>query len=125
MRIRKFEFTYGGYFATSYEVTKHQNKLEFRTFDHAPHNQPININLSTDQWEVLASQVIDIVKNWGRTYDTDICDGIQWTVIIETDTSKFEIYGSNNFPDNFDKLLEVIRGISGLESFAEDHDSTS
>lgn len=120
MRIKKFEFTYGGYFATNYELTKHWNKLVFHQWEYGPYENPPNVvKLTPDQWSAFIQQVVAIIKGWNPIYDSDICDGIQWTLILKTDTAKYNFYGSNNYPENFDKLLEIIQSIPGLEKFAE------
>lgn len=126
MHIKNFEMTYGGYCATNYEVKKHRNKLAFKKWDYSPfQNLPSIAKLSIDDWTRLVHQVVHIIKDWDTIYDSDICDGIQWTVIINTDMRKYDIYGSNNFPENFYELIDAIRGLSGLEKFAEGYDSST
>jgi hypothetical protein len=125
MRVKKFVVTYGGYGATNYEVAKRWNKLVFKKWDYNPfENSPQIVRLSSDQWRGFVHEVIGVMKNWSPVYDSDTCDGIQWTVVIQTETCKYDIYGSNNYPDNFDNLIELIRRVNGLEKFAEGHSAS-
>jgi hypothetical protein len=120
MRIRKFELTYGGYCATNYELTKHWNKLAFRQWEYSPfENLPRIVKLTDDQWSALVQKIVTIIEDWDPIYDSDTCDGIQWTLILNTDTAKYNFYGSNNFPETFNKLIEAIQSVTGLEKFAE------
>jgi hypothetical protein len=120
MRIKQFQMTYGGYGATKYEMTKHWNKLVFKKWDYSPlENSPQIVKLSSAQWSALVQKVIDVIKDWDTVYDSNICDGIQWTVVVETESCKYDIYGSNNYPENFDNLIGVIRALPGVEEFAQ------
>lgn len=122
MRIRKFEITYGGYCSVNYELTKHWNKLAFRQWEyHSFENLPCIVKLMDDQWSAMVEQILEIVKDWDSIYNSDICDGIQWTLVLNTDTAKYNCYGSNNFPENFDMLVLLLRRINGLECFASGH----
>ena len=50
------------------------------------------------------------IGKWKREYvDIDVLDGTQWDLTIEyTDGSKLDFYGSNDYPDNFRKLLDLM-----------------
>ena len=57
------------------------------------------------------SDFVDIhVENWNTRYDNNgILDGTQWGLTVEyEDGQTDEFYGSNEYPDNFDKLLELM-----------------
>lgn len=121
MRIKKLNISYGGYSSTHYEVNKHRNRLVFKTWDYHPfENRPVIVKFSSDQLESFVTQMIKIVNHWVPRYDSDICDGTQWTLVLQTDTHKYDIYGSNNFPENFDDLVRLIRCIN-FEKFADGH----
>jgi hypothetical protein len=68
-----------------------------------------------------ASTIVTIIKDWKPIYDSDTCDGIQWTLVLNTDTAKYNFYGSNYFPENFDMLVLLLRRIKGLEYFTDGH----
>jgi hypothetical protein len=119
MRIKKLEISYGGYFSTNYEVKKKRNKLYFEKWDYAPYEKsPIEVYLKRNEWSLFTTRLIEIIADWRPIYDIGACDGTQWTVDIQTQESKYHIYGSNDYPDNFEELVILIRSFGGFESFA-------
>jgi len=120
MRIKKLEVTYGGYFSTNYEVKKKRNKLYFDRWEYAPGEEPSIVKLlSPKEWTELVNRLIEIIAEWKPVYDNYACDGTQWTVDIQTEQCKYKVYGSNDFPENFEDLVRLIRSFGGFEKFAE------
>jgi len=50
------------------------------------------------------------IDKWKNSYmDYDVCDGLQWGVIIKyTDETYKKIMGSNAFPDEWDELMKMF-----------------
>ncbi len=50
------------------------------------------------------------ISEWKHEYiDDSISDGIQWELTAEFDGTAVTYYGSNAYPQNFDKLLELLK----------------
>lgn len=65
------------------------------------------------KWEDLIADLSCIhLGEWKTRYDDpDVCDGVQWSVeiIFDNGFSKKHLWGSNKFPYNFDRFLEVMQ----------------
>ena len=60
---------------------------------------------------------IDFSK-WQKNYqpiNCEICDGEQWELeIIYTDETKFECFGNNAYPEEWEKFFSLVNGVSML-----------
>jgi len=64
-----------------------------------------------------AEQFIDHLKlvnllDWKARYDSDILDGIQWSLEIFREGRNFHKFGSNAFPDEWDDFCSTIAKLS-------------
>jgi len=56
-------------------------------------------------------------------YNNDICDGHQWSMVITfADGTIKEIFGSNEYPDSWDKMRIAFRELTGIDVLAVSSD---
>jgi hypothetical protein len=65
-----------------------------------------------------AEQFIDHLKlvnllDWRARYDSDILDGIQWSLKIFREGKNLHKFGSNAFPDEWDAFCSIIGKVAG------------
>lgn len=62
--------------------------------------------------------------NWKEHYENhDICDGHQWSMVITfADGTMKEIFGSNEYPDSWDKMRIAFRELTGIDVLAVSSD---
>ena len=104
---------YGGYFDGT-----ERRKVSFdgedikveREFYNGASDQGENLFTGVTKSDFL-SDLEDIhIETWKSKYDdNDVMDGTQWELIVEYENGETdEFYGSNDFPPNFDRLLELM-----------------
>ena len=72
---------------------------------------------SRAQWNRLMDKLFNKVhvQDWKHKYiNNDILDGAQWKLSLRLSSGKkYDIYGSNEYPDGFDELIRMHRYYSG------------
>lgn len=116
--IRKFELHYGSYFGSNEELVCHDGRLLYRWGDRIADKELV---IYTDEpiWTAFFSAVEGIVADWKRYYDGMVCDGLTWSVEIETDTFKISSGGNHHFPEHYDTFLQHVRSILRCRKFGE------
>jgi hypothetical protein len=67
---------------------------------------------SKTKWNEFVDKIFNMgVYKWKKKYyNNDICDGEQWSLEIEFyGIQKFESFGSNEYPDNWEDFIEIIQ----------------
>ena len=113
--INKVVFSIGGYF-DGYETKTYTIKGDkVHTYiEHSLMLKPSNFDDGDiEPWD--KEEFLEGLKNlhigeWRRRYDSDILDGTQWTLDIyfSNDHKPVKIYGSNAYPYNFNRALELF-----------------
>ncbi len=70
------------------------------------------------EWIVFKKSLDDIgVWKWKKRYiNSNILDGTQWELVIEYGDKKLKSYGSNSYPDEFNKLRIAFGLLLGKEN---------
>jgi hypothetical protein len=111
--VMKFEFFIGGIFDTNRKVT-YENKALLCYFGRyglltTEPTHIINIDDTNANWIKLLSFLKSI--NWESTYESFICDGIQWTLDAEFKGVNIHCYGSNAYPPDFKMLIKRLNKV--------------
>ena len=69
-------------------------------------NHKISVKDNKD-WQNIISFIES--SNWNQEYESQVIDGLQWTLYFENHVTKVKCNGNNNFPDNFNTFLDLIR----------------
>lgn len=110
-----FHFSIGGFFCGQFEVVLKDDELHFFVSDYSfpmEYQEPtqiVSIKGDTDSQNLL-KYLVDL--KWKRTYDSDCLDGIQWELTFKNENKKMKCYGSNAFPSDFEKFIELIKKIT-------------
>lgn len=118
MTIRTFQIEYGGY-GFSESVTFENDALLFSSWDlHTFPDRKVRVVPTEAAWKSFVTSVRPVVRDWRRKYDLLVCDGITWSVFIETDQLKVRSRGTHLFPENFSDFLVHVRRLLQTEDFA-------
>lgn len=119
IHIKKFELHYGSFGGPNEELVWENDRLLYRWGDCVPHNEMV-IHSDQATWELFLSSVQPVVCAWKRYYDGMVCDGLTWSVDIETDSFKASSGGNHHFPEHYDTFLRHVRRILRCK-FARGH----
>ena len=113
-KLIRFYFSIGGYFGGygSIDVVKNDNEIKYR-YEHDQNTIDEEYNLSKERWREFINKIFDLkIYKWReKYYNNDILDGTQWELEMEfsgIENSKFESYGSNEYPYNWEKFEKII-----------------
>ena len=120
--IRKFKIDHGGFSSgySTFEIgyLKPKDKNIYSKIDIFG---GLSIDLINNGWEEFKEFLINDVgiNKWTENYyDKSILDGTQWEIVIKSkDNSVVKIFGSNDYPKNYWKLLKYINKIVGFDVF--------
>jgi hypothetical protein len=65
------------------------------------------IDKDKEYYDNFINELSNEVKDWNLVYQNDALDGTQWTLNFLELNKKY--YGSNVFPDNYDKVSEILK----------------
>ncbi|MEA4826901.1 MAG: hypothetical protein VB130_09740 [Clostridium sp.] len=113
--IRRIRASVGGYFAPSYNVSV--DLVDMKTTWEEGFQEELQhikkISKAEAEDFIIELKFIGLL-NWKRKYvNSDILDGTQWSIDIETDKRKIHKYGSNDFPGHWDTFCSLIERIVG------------
>ncbi|WP_048920616.1 hypothetical protein [Rufibacter radiotolerans] len=109
--LQSFEFFLGGYFSDSNQLKLEGNVLRCSEYQGFPseHDKLINLEGNKD-WENLVKFLQTC--NWKKRYaDNSVCDGTQWELKAKGKGINLNIYGSNEYPENFSELLGLLNKV--------------
>lgn len=118
--IKRFSLYYGSYFGTKEELEWNNGRLLYRSGEYAPDEQ-IVIPTDREIWKSFLSAIEDVIVDWKRYYNGMVCDGLEWSVEIQTDTLKVSSAGNHHFPEHYDTFLEHVRSTLRCRKFARGH----
>lgn len=115
-----FSFFIGGYHGENIKIRKYYNSIEIQKSD-APifyEEDKVLRKVSRDEWIKFWRKIDKInIWNWQKDYfNPHILDGTQWELIIQlNDKKRTKIFGSNSYPENFQKFLNAINSIANTK----------
>lgn len=122
----------GGYFGPSYYyfVNNYKDSYEFRfgyskdgRFVQNDENDP-NIHIleqNEEHYKKFMEELLSEIKDWNETYnDPNIMDGTQWNIKFIEQNKKYS--GSNSFPQNYDKVVAILKKYFNVDYFIKDND---
>ena len=66
------------------------------------------------------------VWEWKKYYsNSNIMDGVQWSLTIRTDSKELDSGGSNDFPENIYRFIQSINQLINMDYFFDGHRNTS
>ncbi|HEU5146301.1 MAG TPA: helix-turn-helix transcriptional regulator [Chryseosolibacter sp.] len=120
MQIKKFEIEYGGY-GWSQTIARRDNALVYSSWDVRSYpGQDVQVIPTEGLWQHFLAEIKPLVKGWRQNYHLDVCDGVCWSVGIETDDLKVRSQALHLFPENFAEFLQHVRRLIGSNEFADD-----
>jgi hypothetical protein len=116
--LKYFELEIGGYFAEGSKLRFKDSKIlssrsSFMFGDLEEGNSTCKkVTPEKEKEFVNGLNAIDVI-NWSKEYiDEGMCDGTEWTIKLQYNGSlKKHIYGSNEFPKEFEELLGLCNSI--------------
>lgn len=114
LTLMVFNFYIGGYGRDSYRFTLDNARLRCSEYYGIPTDDYKVISVEGNKnWENL----LDFLKGcgWKRRYDSDILDGTQWELKVKALGIHINSYGSNAFPDDFDKFIALLNKVLSEE----------
>lgn len=122
----------GGYFGPSYYyfVNNYKDSYEFRVgyskdgrFVKNDENDP-NIHIfeqNGEHYKKFMEELLPEIKEWNETYnDPEVMDGIQWNIELIEQNKKYS--GSNAFPQNYDKVVAILKKYFNVDYFIKDNE---
>lgn len=133
MTIKKFQFSIGGYFGSSYSIELVDGLFLYRAttdglttialinpiceydsqFEHEVIVQSDNLDedlvLAEERIKGFYKYISRYCKTWQNDYcDIDICDGTSWECDIWIDDFRLQSGGQNKYPSNFESFLNKL-----------------
>ena len=110
----EFNFFIGGFLNEHFEIQSQNDYLLifcgfnaiFQSKNLENSNHKISVKDNKD-WQNIISFIES--SNWNQEYESQVIDGLQWTLYFENHVTKVKCNGNNNFPDNFNTFLDLIR----------------
>lgn len=114
--IKGLKTSIGGYFGGYYEVEidfdSRELNWEHRGGGDIEHYAKIIRQTTSDKF-IAELRNLNLLK-WKKEYsDPLVCDGTQWEIEILREKRNIHIYGSNDFPPEWDRFSQLIRKTSG------------
>jgi hypothetical protein len=112
-----FEFSIGGYFSGNFHfILKDEILYCSQTNSHSGDAEVKPIDISQDErWEKLISFLNTLT--WKGKYEKPILDGTQWQLKFTDKGFKLRASGSNDYPEDFEKFLELVREVTEMDVF--------
>lgn len=119
----KFKFFIGGYFGGHFEVQLKEDQLLFFVDNRSFLNMPPNYIVSTKDngdWNRLIAFIESL--DWKQKYfNNEILDGTQWELTFKSDKKRLSCFGSNEYPDNFDSFINLLKKITVKHKIPNDY----
>ena len=118
INIKKLEIYYGGYFSDIFQLDLKGEKLIYLYGIGPVPDTTIEIIPTEKQWQSFFRSMNRITKHWKEEYyDPDITDGVQWSIEINSNVFNCSFDGSNDYPQNWDSFIRVVRRLIGNKTF--------
>jgi hypothetical protein len=142
MTIKKFEFSIGGYFGSSYSIELVDGLFWYRAntdgittisqinpiyednsqFEHEVIVQSDSMDedlvLSEQRLEHFYKYISRYCKTWQKDYcDNDVLDGTSWECDIWIDDFRLQSTGQNKYPSNFKSFLNKLSILTKGKTF--------
>ena len=107
----KFEFYIGGYFGSSYNLELTDAGLKCLEGPEYLDDQIEKIIVvdGNPEWQELLIWLG--TRKWKRKYWADVCDGTQWKLRVFGNNIKIDSHGSNAYPPDFLKFLQLLNKV--------------
>lgn len=107
-----FRFYIGGYGGNHTELQTYEGRLYYcrnilahRWEAVTEYAEPIEVNTTE-----LLNALLPCL-NWKNRYDSPSFDGEQWTLTIQINDQSRDIYGSNNYPEDFYSVISHLEKV--------------
>ena len=125
MKSFVFSFEYGGFGSDNYKIYNNGIELIVEINHYRIDHEEFNHQISSEQWEEFW-KVIDNLDawRWNKDYfNQDILDGTQWELVIDRKGKRRRrIFGSNDYPPNFNLLIDAINKLAGTDIKHDEED---
>ena len=124
MKSFVFSFEYGGFGSDQYKIYNSNLDIIVEINQQGINHEEFN-QTSSEQWDEFW-RVIDEIDawRWGKDYfNQDILDGTQWELVIDRKGKRRRrIFGSNDYPPNFNLLIDAINKLAGTDIEHDEED---
>lgn len=142
MKIKKIDFSIGGYFGSSYSLEYKKELFLYRAqtggestisiinpifkkdyqFEHIAIFKSDSIDadlvISEERKLNFLKYISRYCKSWKKEYlDNDICDGTSWECDIWIDDFRLQSSGQNKYPSNFNSFLTKLSMLTKSKIF--------
>jgi hypothetical protein len=88
-----------------------ESQMEYYLHKRKPNQLPNNVFILSPAWKKILNTFL-ISSKWKRNYvDLGIMDGTQWELTRLFQKKKKNTYGSNEFPEVYEELMEILEEI--------------
>ena len=125
MKSFVFSFEYGGFGTDNYKIYNNGIDLIVEINHFRIDYEEINHHISSEQWEEFWKVIDDLdAWRWGKDYfNQDILDGTQWELVIDRKGKRRRrIFGSNDYPPNFNLLIDAINKLANTNIEHDEED---
>jgi len=125
MKSFVFSFEYGGFSSDNYKIYNNGIDLIVEINHHRINHEEFNRQISFEQWSEFWIVIDEIdAWRWDKDYfNQDILDGIQWELVIDRKGKRRRrIFGSNDYPPNFNLLIDAINKLAGTDIEHDEED---
>ena len=118
-KITGFKFSMGGFNEGTVWLEQDDNNIIIRCNNC---NDDGIYKPSQEDWEIFSTSVNKLTFwKWKKNYiDSRVCDGTQWELSIQEDSKNMKCYGSNNYPQDFNKLVSSVNQLINSDVFNTD-----
>ena len=125
MKSFVFSFEYGGFGSDNYKIYNNGIDLIVEINQYRIDHEEFNHQISSEEWDEFW-KVIDEIDTWrwGKDYfNQDILDGTQWELVIDRKGKRRRrIFGSNDYPPNFNLLIDAINKLAETDMEHDEED---
>jgi hypothetical protein len=118
----QFTFFIGGYFGSHFELVLKKGELTCFFSEKNGSDAAIKYIFSIEEdpdWQLLL-QFLQTLK-WKKHYDNGSLDGTQWSLKFRHKDIQLNSHGSNSYPNEFKKLLQLLNTICGKHGIPKIH----
>ncbi len=124
-RISSFKFKIGSYFGSHQCIEYRKNKV-IHTYSDYPLNNPIHTPniierlVADDELKPLNEMLPSIVLWEKYSWDSDVTDGIEWSLHIHCGRQQIIRAGYCTFTSEYEKMEKILGELSGRKLFKEE-----
>lgn len=108
---KNIKFTIGGFFGgyKTVEISINGGKVSYKILRNGLLNVDKKISSAVEVSKAWLNELDALqIFSWAENYSTDILDGTQWELTFKDGKKIYRGYGSNAYPENFERFLDWL-----------------